>query len=212
MVIRPTKKGLALTKTSKFQKQLGKKVNRLVRAIEKKHIDKPLSFNFGNDAIVNNLSTTTQGNTSGTRDGLKIYARYLHLRGTVAWKTTATQATVVRLIVFIDKAGIGAKPTIAQLLENNNIRSHYNNVNEGKRFVILRDKIIQNKYPSASTMETYVNMKIKLNRNIYYLNSTTNDDSLGKGQVHCILVGDLPTTSTDTPGFNFETRIYYQDN
>lgn len=210
MAIKPTKKGRALTKTAKFQRGM-KKVNRLVRSIEKKHIDKTLNFSFGNDQVVNNLSTLIQGHTSSEREGLKIYAKYLHIRGSIGWKTTATQVTNVRFIVFLDKAGVGAKPTSTELLEAANVRSMYNNVTEGKRFIVLRDRIYQNKYPSASTMETYINMKIKINRNIYYRDSTGNDTSLGKNQIHALLISDQPIASADTPSCTYNTRLYFED-
>lgn len=209
----PKKRGRKKKKPSTAVSKLTKKVNMLIGQIEKKHIDKALSYAVGSDATVNNLSTCLQGETSSTRNGLKIYARSVVIKGYVGWKSTASQETRVRIIVFVDRNADGAKPTLDDLLEGStNTISLYNNINIGTRFQILKDITISNSNPNTTVgKETPFQIRLSLKKQIYYLDSTVNDSSLGRNHLHMVGISDVTTASADTPQLTFDSRVYFDD-
>lgn len=194
------------------KKTLTRKVNRLLNSIEKKHIDKSIGIDFANDTNPLTLTTTTQGDTSSTRTGLKIYAKSLVMHYTIDWPDTATQETNCRLLIFLDKNPQGAVPSTTDLLEAATTDSLYNNVNEGRRFVVLYDKHFNNLNPTTTVPRDQGGViKLKINKNIWYLDSTSAGSSLGRNQLFILPLGDVTNTHADAASIDGNCRVYFDD-
>lgn len=201
------------TKYRKKPKQSGTKMYRQLKSmIEKKHIDKVISSEFANNVTVNNLCLIAEGVTSSTRNGLKIAAKTLYMKFSIQWKATATQETTGRLIVFIDRLSSGALPTASQLLETVSTTSQYNNINEGRRFIVLRDILYNNKNATTaiSKLEGH-SLRIPINKNIWYLDSTANVSALGRNSLYYVLIGDSLGGDPDCIAITGTCRLYYED-
>lgn len=189
-----------------------RQIRRIKNLIEKKHIDKVISDTFGNDAGVNNLHLIAQGDTSSLRTGLKISAKNLYINISLQWKTTATQETTARFIVFIDKLSNGAIPAGVDLMETLSTTSLYDNRNEGRRFIVLCDKLFNNTRISTSVSKLQGhNMIIPINRNIWYLDSTANATAVGRNSLYYLCIGDVASADADAVSISGNARLYFED-
>lgn len=197
---------------SNYQKKTNYAVRRITNMIEKKRLDNTIASNFGNDVLCETISLMAQGDTSAARQGLKITAKRLNINMSIQWKATATQETSVRFLVFIDTQSAGARPLISDVLENVSVTGEWKSRNQGRRFIILLDKLINNKNATTavSKIETH-RYKLKVNKNIYYIDSTSNATALGRNQLYYALVGDVLSADADTPTASGTARLYYED-
>lgn len=187
-------------------------IRKIKSLIEKKHIDKVISTSFGTDAIPGNLHLMAEGDTSETRTGLKISSKNLYINLSLQWKVTATQETTARFIVFVDKLSNGALPSSTQLLESMATTSLLNNKYEGRRFIVLYDKLFNNRNVNStvSKLEGY-SIKIPINRNIWYLDSTATATALGRNSIYYLCVGDVYMADADSVAVTGNARLYYED-
>lgn len=215
MPIKPTKKGQRLynTKIKPTLRRLRKDVRQIKSQIEKKHHDKSTTEDCGTDSTITALTLMSQGDTSSTRTGLKIFVKSIHCKLQFLWTTTATQETHWRFIVFLDRNSNGSLPVLANVLESaTNTMAHLNNVNEGRRFVILKDVIYNNKNVD-STVPKYEqrNFIIKVNKSVWALDSTANATALGRNQVYACFVGNTAKADADSVNATLNTRAYFID-
>ncbi len=195
------------------KKTLAKKVKFIVSLIEKKHFNVSESMNFASDETLRAISTMAQGDTSATRTGLKISAKNLYLKFGITWSAgVASSAGVCRMLVILDKNSVGTAPALTDVLESGSTISQYQNVNEGRRFVILYDKIFNNGN-SSSTADTdrAVHVVIPINRNIWFLNSGATPTTLGRNQLYVLGIGDSTIASGNAPAVTYNSRLYYED-
>ncbi len=195
------------------QKSLAKKVKFLASLIEKKHFDVSESMNFASNETLRTLSTMAQGDSSSTRTGLKVSAKILYLKFGITWSAgVAPSAGVCRMLVILDKNSQGVAPALGDVLESGGTLSQYNNINEGRRFVIIYDKIFNNGN-SSSTADTdrAIHVKIPINRNIWYLNSGATPTTLGRNQLYILGIGDSTIASGNAPAVTYNSRLYYED-
>lgn len=87
--------------------------------------------------LVNHL---TKGDDYNNRDGRQVRFKSLFLNGRVIMHASATH-TAVRMVVFIDKQPNGVVPTATDVLSTatTNLIDAFRNLNNRKRFVILKD-------------------------------------------------------------------------
>lgn len=198
-------------------KSLGKQVKSIKKYIrnivEKKHHDTVLSDNFGTDAIAGNLCLMAQGDSSANRSGLSVYAKSLWFNYSVQWKTTSTQETQCRMIVFVDKQSNGALPTIAELMDTGNgVNSLYDNINEGHRFVVLHDKLHHNPFPDTTASVTKpFSVRIPVNRRMRFLDGTQTATALGGNMLYFICIGDTVSADADAASMTGHSRLYFDD-
>ncbi len=195
------------------KKSLAKKVQFLASLIEKKHFDVSESMNFASNETLRTLSTMAQGDSSSTRTGLKISAKNLYLKFGITWSAgVAPSAGVCRMLVILDKNSQGVAPALTDVLEQGSTIAQYNNINEGRRFVIIYDKIFNNGN-SSSTADTdrAVHVIIPINRNIWYLNSGATPTALGRNQLYILGIGDSTIASGNAPAVTYNSRLYYED-
>lgn len=193
-------------------KKLTSRVNKITRAIERKTHDQAFGATFASDSLVFSITNIAEGSASVQREGLKIAPVKLEVRAKIIFAADGTlNGSPVRMIVFRDNEQAGVLPTIAQLLENADVSSMYNNVNL-KRFTILVDKVCQPKSTTTNLVSTYdyCMAKRKLSGTIRYLTDSANQAGQGRGNIYVALVADSPVGGPDTV-CDFNSRVTYED-
>lgn len=205
------RKAKAKTSTDKRQDAL---LGRLMSGIENKHNDKSVASAATTASTVNPLSLMGEGTGSGQRAGLKITGHKLKLRWYVQWAADVIYNNRgVRFIVVRDKNPDGAYPLVTDILESAHENSLYNNINEGKRFVVLYDTMCQPNVNSATAGAgnfRYYSHEINLrNTNIYFLDGNNTAASCGRNQIFAFWITN--TNNANSPDVSLNSRLYYTD-
>ncbi len=131
-------------------------------------------------AVVQNISSLSQGDDVAARHGRKVHATHLSIRGSVG-KAAASPRTNMRMMVFRDNLGTTTAPTRADLFSDEN--DFFNNlhrlINEQpqKRFTILWDKFIQlNEGFDGQLTGAQFKFSKKLNFDILYTGTANTDE------------------------------------
>ena len=112
----------------------------------------------GSLTLLNGLS---QGDDFDNRSGRQVRFKSLQFRGSVEQHASATQ-TFLRLIWVIDKQPNASTPVIGDILTSTSIAAT-RNLDNRKRFVILKDILVQmnSNGKSTSVMKFYHNIDMK---------------------------------------------------
>ncbi len=157
---------------------------------------------------IGNLTLIAQGDDIDERDGRKIKAFSLQLKGTVKMHETAT-ATSVRILVFIDYANTGTPPTRAQLFSSEavffNGQTRLSQPQDNARFKILLDKIIL--LSDSGTKLVRVNFYKRLYHHIVFSGVGTGDEGLSS-----IWVFTASSEATNTPNLEISSIFKWIDN
>ena len=189
-----------------------KKINRILNSADKKHHDLSATVNFTNNAPINKLTLMAEGTTSSERSGLKVTGRYVRIKGQIIWSGNVGQETVCRMIIFYDKHSDAALPVVADLLESATCSSLLNNLYNGKRFVVLKDKYFTNHNPTTALQkETGVSISIPYKKNVHYLGAGATNADLGPYNLYFCTISDATTVSGNGPTFLYNSRFYYTD-
>ncbi len=212
-IFRKRRRKRTMRAKSSLTRRVTKITKRISSLIEKKHKDLSSNGNFASDQTANSLTAMIQGDASNQRTGLKITAKNVYVKLLVQWVAGVTSSLgSCRYILFMDRNSQGATPSGTDLLESQSVQSLLNNINEGRRFIVLADKLFNNPQPSTAVgYDKSVAFKIPLNKNVWYLDSSDNQSSLGRNQIYQICVGDNTIASGNAPAFSSETRVYYED-
>lgn len=121
-------------------KQLWRDVQTLKNAInvEYKVHDTSLSSDIGTSALVYPLNTVPAGDDYTARDGRQIRIKSLQINADLNQPSGYTGAHFIRAILFIDKQGLDI-PTFGDLLTTTPYLVAPRNLNNRRRYVILRD-------------------------------------------------------------------------
>lgn len=199
---------------------LTRRVNKIAKTLrqnkpEKKHFDKALDFSCTNNEAPTSMCDIAEGIGSGDRIGLRVRPLSLHCNYQLQWNNTATQQTSCRVIIFLDKESDGAVPTRAQIFEGGgtaNTTTLLNNINEGSRFVILYNKIHNNRNASQTTIkdETY-SLRLKLGRKMHFRDGTGGANAKGNNMIYIIGMGDVADATGTEVEVDGNSRLYFQD-
>jgi len=110
---------------------------------EVKFFDTALSFLFDNTGEVpatGQLALIPQGDTESTRDGRKAVIKSIQIRGTMSFvpAALATATEVTYLYLVLDRQANGAAAAITDVFTSNVMRSNNLELNNSKRFKILK--------------------------------------------------------------------------
>lgn len=191
----------------KTQASVARKINQLV---EKKQVDTTNTYEMANDQTIKALTLLGQGTSSHTRSGLKIFAKKLYINGIIEWG--GGKVVTGRMIIFYDKRPGGALPVVTDLLETAAVASQLNNKNEGRRFVVLYDKMFNNmSVDSTIGYEKGLKIRLNLNKTVWYQDGNATSASAGPNNYYMCLLSDASIASGDAPDFIHTTRLYYED-
>ncbi len=159
-------------------------------------------------AAVQQLTNISQGDDMDDRDGRKIKAFSLQLKGMVEQHASAV-VTLVRILIIIDHANTGTPPTLAQLF--NAEATFFNGMpklsqpQSNSRFTVLWDKIIT--FSNSGTKLVRVNYYKRLHHHIKFTGAATTDEGLGT-----IWVITASNEATNTPELNIASIFKWIDN
>lgn len=198
------------------QKRLARKVNRLVSALEPHYHDQAgFQGRAGYDHVGHVLTNMAEGDTSGQRNGLRIFAKYIYLNVNMIWNATLNGTDEsVRLLVVKDKLQNGAgPPALSDVIESTNLYSTLamiKNTTKTMRWQVLFDRTYTN--PNQDDTLTYtktVRTRIKLNCPIWYVGSGATNADLGKNNCYLYLIGDQSVASTNSPLVSVVNRLTF---
>lgn len=174
-------------------------------------------------AAINCITGMATGLTSQTRNGNSIKATTLSVRGDLNWSAYTAGGARVRLMIIRDlQNNNGTAPNIQQILQASDtpqrLMQAYVNLNFGKRFSVLYDKVFTQTdthkdthvdwfYKFAKTSTQLQNVSGKTDPHISFVgNNATDTDA---GHVYIVLMGDQ---TTNLPTFSYMTRLRFIDN
>ncbi len=204
-------------RTSDFQK-LKKEVKQLkkVATPELKFIDSDLdSANVSTTLLKIPINLSAEGDSVTTRDGNQILVKDVMVRGLL---TTATDEAAVpsltRLMVVMDyEQDSTSLFSTTDLLQSDDIDSFKKMDQNQRRFSILYDKVhycgSQNSTTGVTTdpAKKWIEIKIRLNRKVYYNGASATEASLGRGKLHFCLISD----AANLVDFEGTSRVTFQD-
>lgn len=156
------------------------------------------------------LSEIAQGNTSQTREGLKIRLHSIDLRYRIALNESNLNGNIMRMILFYDTENSGSYPTASELLESETITSHKEMHENRGRFKILFDKVYCLNESVADTGKSiykkYYKKFKKFAPNIEYVGSNADESHNGKNALFLYCLGEEVTNG---PAIVFDSRIRF---
>ncbi len=205
-------------KIQQVQKALVRKVNLLAKAQELKTFD----TTFGVTQIdfdtnhSQNLGLVLQGDTRTTRDGSKLLATSIEIRGMIRQETTPSSfGAQFRLVItkskqrFIPASNVST--TVSGVLENGGTLSAPNSPferNNQSHYVVLVDKTWYVNGPTAGATGVNFHIRKKLNHVIEFDEASTTAE---KGQIFATLYSNRSAASGDGPEVSFTSRLFFKD-
>lgn len=158
---------------------------------------------IGTTGAVYSLSQIPGGDAYNQRDGNSCRLKSQLFRLSAVLNSSADQ-TFVRFILFKDNEARNASPAAADLLETgNDYLSPLNHVN-GKRFTVIRDKVLNlRKDMNSAVSKEY----IKCSHHLKFSSATSTD--VREGAMYVLLISDQVT---NTPTVDFNNRLRFIDN
>lgn len=156
-------------------------------------------------AQIDHLTGVATGTGYQTRNGNSIRANALNWRFYVTRNGLAN--SYIRIIIFMDVASNGTMPTPAQLLETpDDVNSHLN-VNNGKRFTVLKDYVF--KCAEGESSHRIFKGGTKLNHVIEYTANTTNIADTSTGHLFILAMSDR---TDNLPQLSYRVGFKFIDN
>lgn len=160
------------------------------------------SLNPALAGAVLSLSRIAQGDTEQTRDGNNCKAKSLWAKWTM-YKHASATATFVRMIWFIDTQNIsGSAPSVTDVLQSADV-NEFKNHNNRKRFVFMKDIVIDLGDKTTHNGEWYKKMSMQLT-----FDGSADTDTVDKS----LYLLYLSNEATNTPTLLIKHRLRFVDN
>lgn len=190
-------------------KRLERKVSQLANLInvEFKYNDIKDTSTINTTGLFFLLNGLMLGDTSSSRDGRQIRIKSNQVNLKLTMHPSATNTTI-RIIYFMDKQANASAPTTAMLLEDANVPiTSPRNLDNRKRFVILKDEYVcLNVEKSETVFEWYKKLDF---RTIYDSSNVGDITDITTNSFYLFLVCD---DGTNTPTYALYNRIRFIDN
>lgn len=193
------------------------KVNKLSRRIEKKTsqtITATTAVADPTNAILERVTSISQGDGRDTRDGNKITGLYGHIHGSVKFNSNATTPNNqwTRIAIFTDRfTNENAPPTVlasvaaTDLLEGTSYVSNFN-LQTYSRYKLLKVINIQRDTSLSMDQEYYFKGTFKLPKDIRYNGASGTDESK-----NCVWLAAWSNDAFNSPTLFRTVRIWYKD-
>lgn len=149
-----------------------------------------------------------QGTSDSTRNGDQFRAKGLFIKTNIEFNTSGTANQYVRIIVFLDKASNGVLPSYSDLIETGTsgpIRGCRNS-DTGKRFKVLKDKVIA---LNSQRPSVYLKWYHKLDHLVEFRGNTGDITMASTGHLY---VAICSASATDAPTMFLDSRLKFIDN
>lgn len=189
-----------------------KKVNRITRGVEHKHLTTLItSANIDDDGLIfgTNLNIPEQGLLDTNRIGDTILCNSVHLRMNYIIGSNDVN-TVLRIILIWDK--YDTISTVGGILvsvgDSNGVNSHYN-VDTRREWIKLMDKTVVIQSPSGSKLK-HLNKVFKLNK-VTQFNAST--EVINKGSLKLLYISSIDSglLDADKPNIVGFARLFFTD-
>ncbi len=156
---------------------------------------------------IKNLTAVGQGDDYVNREGRKVRAVALSIKGSVVQHASAT-TTCWRVIVARDNNGSTTTPVDGDLISAANLfdgKNKNDDPQSNARFTVLMDKVIQ--MSDSGSRRFTVDRYIKLNHHQYFSGTATTDE--GKGAIYAFTAS---TEATNVPTVVIDCIYKFIDN
>ncbi len=176
--------------------------------VEYKTASDTLDITPDNVPVITNICDPSQGDDSNNRNGDKIKATSIQIKGVACGHGSAT-SSVYRVLIFEDRSGTTTPPVITDLFGSAavfyDLRAKRQEADVNSRFNIIKDWCFefQNTGKQCSKMSWYK----KLNHHIYFSGTSSSDE--GRGSLWMITSSNQPT---NTPTVQADVFVKFIDN
>lgn len=197
-------------------------MNRMPRRTELKALDLPVANTVSHDAIAIALPLAgiAQGSDTVNRTGRKVTIKKVSWKLLISWNQTETTVltSLFRFIIFQDRSGIGATPTLANLLHSIGLGtlSFINRLGSPGRFKVLHDEVFVMSRSflttTATTNPPHSDLKIlrgSLRKAVTVAYDGTGATSENKNSIWYFIFSD--NAMGDDPSIDGHWRIYFTD-
>lgn len=153
--------------------------------------------------VIVDMTTFAAGDTALLRDGNKILAKSIQLRGTFATESLAQNA-IVRYMIIHDKNSNGTAPTFAQVFSTTPIVTHVyslKSIANASRFTTLLDRtiVINNQSDTAGAFaKAYIDEYIKVPESCQLVAFADGTSAVPiSGSLSLMIISDVATGITD---------------
>lgn len=188
--------------------KLAKYVKSLVN-VEKKFIDTTSTVATSTTPTIAPLTLVAEGDDYNQRNGRSIKLKSLQCRYYLNANASATQSYMVRVLIFIDKDSRGSAPTSSELLQDNTNFNSPINLNNGKRFVVLYDKISD---ISPTNTDDSLKWKSYFKQLAMHTSFMGTGATQGDADTNHIYLCYFSTGGAYPPGFSYYFRTRFIDN
>lgn len=178
------------------------------KSIETKYFDRLVSdgevISYGGDVTL--LTNISQGDDISQRQGNRVSAKYLALKGYMI-HNDAHQTNNMRVIVFCDTQNQGTDPTpgdVLSIVGDNSAVTAFINIDHTPRYKILYDKKLSTSVTGEQVRHFSKVIKLK-GKQIHF---TGTDGTPYKNALYSLCIADV---NTDDPQVTLNTRFAYTD-
>lgn len=155
------------------------------------------------------LTNIAQGDSDTQRNGNSILAKSNFTRLRMSFNGAAGTFGFVRVIIFIDNMNLGAVPTQAEVLQQNDVGSPLNILSTSdQRFTILKDKLFKFNGQQENSTQVWKFYK-ELNHHIKYGGATSGFGDMRNGNLFVLY---QTATNVETFTFWLNNRVRFYDN
>ncbi len=204
---RPRRGGAGYLSTASKALAVAYSVKQLLN-VEYHTITTQFTVDPSSSGAVVNLTAIAQGDDIDNRQGNKIRAKYISIRGLTQRHASATNS-FLRMMVIRDNNGSTTQPAIADLFSTVAVFAQNENKlgdpQSNSRFSILWDKYVI--FDSTSRLLAPVNWTSSLDHHIFYTGTAATNE--GKGNIYLFIASN---EATNDPVVNVNAMVKYLDN
>ncbi len=195
----------------------GANLHRRVRKLERGQSGKEIKLHdfasaaltYINTGVVEYVTGIAQGDTSLTREGLKMALHSIHFKFQTI-TNTANPAGTYRIILFLDRVQLGSLPAVADVLETASYRA-WKEHDELGRFRILMDKtFVKNEVVANDVQHKFKKYYKRFKKPVIveYRGTTNGIASAGKNNLFILVIG---SDTANAAVLNAYARLRFTD-
>lgn len=188
-----------------LQKQINAVNRKINDVVEYKYIDNSdTSVAMNTTASITLINGVAQGDSSTTRDGIRIVMKSLDARFHLQ---SADATNICRVLIIQDKQHNGSSPVIGDILQNTSEPLSFLNKSNSKRFRTIYNGIFSVSNSSPATVQDVVHKD--LNIITMFEGSGATASTIKTNALYLVLLSDSGAVSD--PGLTYSIRIRFVD-
>jgi len=192
---------------SAYDKQIFKKIS---TKPEFKYIDNNTTSELSTTGVFFLLSGCQQGDTQITRSGAKFNMKSIQMNIKLSTPASNSSSQIIRLILFVHKQARGTAPSIAHLLESEQVYTMKSKEHK-EWFTIIKDKRVVLSQNGTSGdlkfIKWYKKMNIQANHSLANAGDITD---VAENALYLYVLSDV-NLADDRSDITFSSRLWFQD-